>query len=165
MSTTFHIETLSPAVLERVRTTGLDAAGTPVVRLTAEGDEPLRCCLRNARAGEECLLFGFTPALPAASPYQEMGAVFAHAQPCPGPEYSDRYPAEWYGRRQVLRAYDARGWIHPSTTLHDGQDPEATIAEIFQHPDVVEIHSRNVSYGCYMFAVTRGDVATLSGVR
>ena len=83
--------------------------------------------------------------------------MFAHAdaEDCPGaPEPSSGYPAEWRGRPQVLRAYDGRGFIHPATRLHDGTDPEAVIAEILADPDVVLVHSRNVAYGCYMFAIS-----------
>src|SRR5207302_5480437 len=53
-------------------------------RLTAEGDEPLRCCLRNAREGEQLILFSYEPPI-GDSPYREIGAVFAHAAPCDGP--------------------------------------------------------------------------------
>lgn len=124
------------------------------VAVTASGGEPLRCCLRDAAAGEELVLFNYSPPLPAPSPYEERGAVFAHATSCGGP-VSDSYPAEWVGRPQVLRAYDARGWIHPATCVHDGTDPEAAIASVLAHPEVVEVHSRNVAHGCYMFAITR----------
>lgn len=124
------------------------------VAVTASGGEPLRCCLRDASAGESLVLFNYSPPLPAASPYEERGAVFAHADSCAGPE-SSSYPADWVGRSQVLRAYDSRGWIHPATRVHDGRDPEAAIAAVFAHPEVVEVHSRNVAYGCFMFAVTR----------
>jgi hypothetical protein len=120
---------------------------------TAAGEEPLRCCLRDAKAGEEILLFNHEPSLPEESPYREKGAVFTHAAPCAGP--APGYPREWVGRPQVLRAYDERGWIHPSTHVHDGTDPEAAIASVLAHPEVVEVHSRNVAYGCYMFRVTR----------
>jgi hypothetical protein len=65
------------------------------------------------------------------------------------------YPADWYGRPQILRAYDKRGWIHPSTRMHDGSDPQSRIEKMLADPDVVEIHSRNVAYGCYMFAIAR----------
>jgi hypothetical protein len=57
----------------------------------------------------------------------------------------------------VLRAYDQHGWIHDATTVHDGQDSEAVIAELLAVPDVAQIHSRNVAWGCYMFAITRAD--------
>ena len=57
----------------------------------------------------------------------------------------------------MLRAYDRRGWIHDSTTVHDGQDPEAVIARLLADPEVAHVHSRNVAWGCYMFAITRPD--------
>jgi hypothetical protein len=123
--------------------------------VTATGGEPLRCCLRDATDGEKLVLFNYAPPLPDESPYQEKGAVFTHAAACAGPASVTTYPSDWVGRPQALRAYDARGWIHPSTHVHDGTDPDAAIAEVFSHPEVVEVHSRNLAYGCYMFRVTR----------
>ena len=126
--------------------------GVPV---TAGGGEPLRCCLRRATEGEELLLFNYEPPLPGTdSPYQERGAVFTHPGPCEVRRLTS-YPTEFAGAAQVLRAYDERGWIHPSTHLHDGSDPDAAIASVLAHPEVVEVHSRNPAYGCYMFRVTR----------
>jgi hypothetical protein len=71
-----------------------------------------------------------------------------------GPEFDGGYPPDWIGRRQVLRADDARGWIHPSTREHDGSDPETVIAALLADPEVVQIDSRNVLYGGYMFTIT-----------
>jgi len=124
------------------------------VTMTATGGEPLRCCLRDAAEGEEILLFNYEPPLPD-SPYREKGAVFIHASPCEGPSSVTSYPADWVGRPQALRAYDSRGWIHPATRVHDGTDPSAALAEVLAEPGVVEVHSRNLAYGCYMFRVTR----------
>lgn len=150
----FHIEALPRDLLDDVRASGADVSGNPVEHVTARGGEPLRCCLRDATAGEEILLFGYEPALPP-SPYREIGAVFAHAAPCDGAAYDDRYPDGFRGRAQILRAYDDRGWIHRSTRVHDGSDPESAIEAILANPGVVQIHSRNVAYGCYMFAIRR----------
>jgi Protein of unknown function (DUF1203) len=152
--TTFEIHALPADVLANVRARRVDAAGNPAERVVATGGEPVRCCLRDAAPGEELLLFGYEPSLPV-SPYREVGPVFAHASACAGTAAPDRYPPDWRGRPQVLRAYDKRGWIHPVTRVHDGTRPEAVIAEMLADPDVVLIHSRNVAYGCYMFAVTR----------
>jgi len=152
--TTFLIHPVPSGVLDGVRANGVDARGTRVERVVADGGEPVRCCLRDAAAGEELILFGYEPPMPA-SPYREVGAVLAHASPCDGPAALDAYPPDWYGRPQVLRAYDARGWIHDATRIHDGTDPESAIAEMLGEPDVVEIHSRNVAWGCYMFTITR----------
>lgn len=150
--TTYEIQALPAATLEAVRATGRDASGNPVEPAVAGGGEPLRCCLRDARAGEELILFGYEPPLPP-SPYREVGAVFAHAEPCGGPAATGGYPDGWRGRPQVLRAYDERGWIHPATRVHDGSDPEAAIATVLAEPGVVQVHSRNVAYGCYMFTI------------
>jgi hypothetical protein len=146
---TFQIHALPSEVLDAAR-----AAGSSAIHLTAEGDEPLRCCLRNARAGEALILFNYAPPIDARSPYRETGAVFAHAGGCDHPPDAHAYPAEWRGRKQVLRAYDARGWILDAK-VHDGTAPEAEIARLLSNPQAVQLHSRNVAYGCFMFAVTR----------
>jgi hypothetical protein len=151
---TFRIETIAAADLDRARRTGVDVSGNPVERVVLSGGEPMRCCLSYGRAGETAILFGYEPRIPA-SPYREIGAVFAHADPCGGPDPGTSYPPEWRSRAQVLRAYDRRGWIHPSTRVYEGGDPEAVIADMFADPEVEQIHSRNIAYGCYMFTIRR----------
>jgi hypothetical protein len=83
-----QIHALPDAVLDDVRRSGLDASGNPAESVTAEGGEPLRCCLRDAVAGEELVLFGYAPDIPT-SPYREVGPVFAHADRCDGPTSMD----------------------------------------------------------------------------
>jgi len=153
MNDSFQIHALPPEVLERIRATRLDASGNAVEQVTAEGGEPLRCCLRNARPTEALLLFGYEPPI-GKSPYREIGAVFAHAEPCGGRQVSSEYPADWRKKPQVLRAYDRRGWIRDAV-VHQGTNAEAEIARLLQDPEAVQLHSRNVAYGCFMFVVTR----------
>ena len=143
--TTATIVALPAPLLAEART------GTAAERHVARGGEPLRCCLRDARGGEALILFSYEPPFPAG-PYREIGAVFAHAEPCGGRADGPGYPADWYGRAQVLRAYDRDGRIHPASRLHDGSDPEAAIAAVLAEPGVALLHSRNVAYGCYMFS-------------
>ena len=145
-TTGYRIAALPAPLLAEVR------AGTTAERHLAGGGEPLRCCLRDARECEAILLFNYEPPLPD-SPYRELGAVFAHVDPCGGPPDGLRYPADWYRRPQVLRAYDSNGRIHPASRQHDGSDPEAAIAAVLAEPGVVLVHSRNVVYGCYMLAI------------
>ena len=149
---TFHIHAISTDQLEHVRKSGLDASGNAVVHVTAEGDEPLRCCLRNAVGGEALILFGYEPPI-GQTPYRELGAVFAHPEACAGPPATDAYPAAWRGKPQVLRSYDRRGWIRDAV-VHDGKHPEDAIARLLADPEAVQLHSRNVAYGCFMFVVT-----------
>jgi hypothetical protein len=54
----------------------------------------------------------------------------------------------------VLRGYDERGWIK-AAMVHDGTKPELEVTNMFEDRDVVEIHSRNIAYGCYMFSLRR----------
>ena len=153
---TFHtFHTVAPDAVEHARRTGVDMDGTPVEQVTASGGEPVRCCLTDADAGADLLLMGYRPRLPA-SPYVETGAIFVHAAPCGGPASTTSYPEAWRSRPQVLRAYDERGWLHPATRVHDGTDPERELAEVLATPGVVEVHSRNVAYGCWMFAAVPG---------
>jgi Protein of unknown function (DUF1203) len=149
----FHIHALPATLLDEVRATARDVSGNPIERMTAEGSEPLRCCLRNATPGEAIILFGYEPPI-GASPYREIGAVFACAERCAGPTPGAGYPPGWRGKRQVLRSYDRRGWIREAE-LHDGNEPEEVIARLFADPEAVQLHSRNVAFGCFMFVVTR----------
>jgi hypothetical protein len=148
---TFH--PVDPTAIDHARRTGADVNGNPVEPVTALGGEPVRCCLADAAPGDDLLLVGYRPDLPA-SPYVETGAVFVHATACAGPASATSYPADWLPRPQVLRAYDERGWIHPATRTHDGTDAAAVLAGVLAEPGVVEVHSRNIGYGCFMFAAT-----------
>ncbi len=153
---TYRLLPLPGEVLEGARDGQPDAGGRAPVPVTAGGGEPARCCRTDAVTGEALLLLAFRPSLPRDdSPYQEVGAVYVHAESCAGAGPSDAYPVDWLRRPQVLRAYDERGWIHPATRVHDGTDSERELAEVLATPGVVEVHSRNVAYGCWMFAAVR----------
>lgn len=162
--TAFVVVPIPADVVERARSRSSAESEGTAVSLTAKGGEPLRCCLRNAVRGDALVLFNYEPLLPQ-SPYQEKGAVFAHASPCHHQVDQTRYPPDWRGRPQVLRAYDRRGWIH-AANVHDGTSPEAAIRAAFEDSRVVEIHSRNVAYGCFMFSLRRAhDMANNEGER
>jgi hypothetical protein len=156
----FQIRPIPSAELDAVRRSKVDVSNNPIETLADAVGEPLRCCLRTARAGEKAILFGYEPPIPGdPSPYREIGAVLAHATDCDAPAAWDSYPQDWLGRPQVLRAYDRRGRIHPASTMHDGSDPVGAITKVLSEPGVVEVHSRNVAYGCYMFTATLAEHA------
>jgi hypothetical protein len=153
----FRLVGIPEDVLDAIRRGAPDAWGRPAEKVTAEGGEPVRCCRRDAEDGQPLLLFAFRPAVPGTgSPYQEAGAVFVHAEPCPESAKEGEYPADWRARPQVLRAYDYRGWIHPATRVHDGTEPERHLRDVLATPGVVELHSRNIGYGCWMFTAVPG---------
>lgn len=81
MTRTFVFDAIPRSELEKIRAAGADEAGNPlVVQVDVHGGSPLRCCLRETRAGEQVLLIAYTPP-GGAGAYAERGPVFIHAQP------------------------------------------------------------------------------------
>jgi hypothetical protein len=139
--------------LDTIRMAGRDEAGNVLdIRVHAEGGAPLRCCLREARAGERLLLIAYTPPGTAGA-YAERGPVFIHAEHCDGYPTPHQYPPGLIGRPQVVRAYDRQGRIADGVLVADGHQAQGVIAELLGRPEVGLVHLRNVGYGCYNFSV------------
>ncbi|MFG2096362.1 DUF1203 domain-containing protein [Streptomyces sp. NPDC048612] len=171
--TTYTARPLPASAHEELR--GTDDAGRPAAPFTARADgasqaavgSPLRCCLRDVRAGERVALVSYAPlrrwadatgARPGA--YDEQGPVFVHAEPCGGPDAAaGRYPAVRTGALRVLRRYNARGEITGGRLLEVPEDAEAAfdaaLGEAFADPETALVHVRAVEYGCFQFEVRR----------
>jgi hypothetical protein len=150
----FVVSPIAPAWLSTARRSGTDDAGRCYDTFTADADgAPLRCCLRDATAGERLALVAYRPCGTAGA-YREIGPVFIHADPCDGYREPGDYPAGFRARPQVLRGYDKRGRI-ADAILVEGSAAETGIEELLGRPEVTVVHSRNVLHGCYMFAVAR----------
>jgi hypothetical protein len=151
----FRVDAIPADELDRLRANGVDDFGNPleprVVRQS--GGTPLRCCLREADAGERVVLIAYQPSA-VGGPYAEVGPVFVHAERCDGYDATDRYPEGFRQRQQLLRAYDARG-RQVENVIVDGVRAEFAIKDLLDRHDVAFLHSRNVLAGCYMFAITR----------
>jgi hypothetical protein len=146
-------QAIPAAVLDAIRTAGRDEAGNSLeVQVHRDGGAPLRCCLREARAGDRLLLIAYTPP-GSAGAYAERGPVFIHAERCGGYPTSDQYPPELAARQQVVRAYDQQGRIADGVLAADGKQAAVIIAELLARPEVELVHLRNVGYGCYNFSV------------
>jgi hypothetical protein len=151
----FRIDAIPAAELDRIRANGVDDFGNPLApRVVREsGGTPLRCCLRDADAGERVVLIAYRPS-EVGGPYAEVGPVFVHPQRCEGYGANGRYPEGFRHRQQLLRAYDARG-RQVENVIVDGVRAEFAITDLLDRRDVAFVHSRNVLAGCYMFAITR----------
>jgi hypothetical protein len=153
--TALRILPLPAAALDRLHRTGNDEHGNPFVARHAEGGEPLRCCLRDAGAGERIALIAYAPPGGRAG-YAEVGPVFVHARACSGPA-TDAYPEDFHRRRQVLRAYSTDGTIAGGTVAEPNTDHLAQAAELLADSTVALVQTRNVVYGCYMLTITRAS--------
>jgi hypothetical protein len=113
--------------------------------------------LREAHVGERVALISWRPLHEAPdSVYAEVGPVFVHADDCPGYQEEGSYPEGFRPRVQVLRTYSAAGHMLEAV-MTEGAAAEKAIAGLFTNPEAVVVHSRNVTAGCYMFAVYRTD--------
>jgi hypothetical protein len=155
--TRFRVQALPAHDLARIRATGFDDFGHPL-RMSVADEEPgtpLRCCLREAHVGERVALISWRPLHEAPdSVYAEIGPVFVHADDCPGYREEGSYPEGFRHRVQVLRTYSATGDML-DVVMTEGAAGEEAIARLFINPAAVVVHSRNVTAGCYMFAVYR----------
>jgi Protein of unknown function (DUF1203) len=152
-TSTFTVSAIPPSDLERIRSRGADDFGNPLeVTINQEdGGTPLRCCLREAKAGEPVTLIAYRPAHPGG-PYAEVGPVFIHADACSGYQQTSAYPEGFSHRQQLFRAYGPTGAQVHNQIVEPG-DQEAVLADLLNRPDVDVVHSRNVLPGCYMFMV------------
>jgi hypothetical protein len=116
MTVTYEIRPIEPEVLDQLRERD-DAGHPPRLLVDEEGSSPLRWCLRPIYPGEKVALVSYAPLRRWAAqtgaepgPYDEVGPVFIHPQPCPGYEKQDFPNGVMQGRR-VLRAYAPDGHI------------------------------------------------------
>jgi hypothetical protein len=156
---TVRIVGLDEEQLEALWRTGRDHAGNiaePFV--DREGGWPLRCCLRDSRAGEELTIVAWSP-FPWRGPYAEVGPVVVHAQRCESRHEGGQVPVQFRTRRQILRPYgrDRRIAYDRLRLVHADGDIDGAIAELLAMEDISFVQVRNPLSGCYSFAVERAD--------
>ena len=120
----------------------IPAADLDEVRSRGEG-EPLRCCLRYARAGEAITLISYSPE--GHGVWREVGPVYVHADTCLGPT-STSLPEQLRTGPRVLRAYRPDGSMrYEQNTLVPGdEDLEGELRRLLRDPDVSHVHVRTV---------------------
>lgn len=163
MTATYEITPIEPDVLDQLRERD-DAGNPPRLLVDEEGGSPLRCCLRPIRPGEKVALVSYAPLRRWAArtgaepgPYDEVGPVFIHPDPCGGYQTRDFPVAVAQGRR-VLRCYSADGRILGGRLVEPDRSARAArdvLAELFEDPEVALVHIRAVEFGCFTFEARR----------
>ncbi len=154
-TSTLVVHAIEPARLDAARRARADGWGNAFTPFSAAGEgEPLRCCLRFARAAEPIALISFAPFV-EPSVWREVGPVYIHADRCAG--YADGgLPPELRRGPRVLRAYRADGSMnYDHNTLVGEEDLEPVIDRLLDEPDVATVHVRTVLPQCFLYAVTR----------
>jgi MFS transporter, DHA3 family, macrolide efflux protein len=163
MTATYQIMPIEPDVLDQLRQRD-DAGNPPRLLVDEEGGSPLRCCLRPIHPGEKVALVSYAPLRRWAAqtgadpgPYDEVGPVFIHPEPCAGYETRD-FPAAVAQGRRVLRYYAADGRILGGRLIEpdpSGEVAQAALTELFEDPEVALVHMRALEFGCFTFEARR----------
>jgi Protein of unknown function (DUF1203) len=149
-------QAIDPQRLAAMRQRAADEFGHPWAQRTAQGWEPLRCCLRKAAAGEDIALISYSPwPLPWSSPWSEAGPVFVCFHDCSGYPDTDHYPPALLSQHALLNPFDhhgARAYQHIRFVEPD-QDHEAAVRSVLSQPDVAFLHVRSAVAQCFTFEV------------
>jgi hypothetical protein len=155
ITTRLTVHAIDPARLDAVRADGVDVGGNPFTAFDAGGaGEPLRCCLRYARAAERIALISWAP-FTELSPWREVGPVYVHAERCAGPGRTG-VPVALSRGPLLLRTYHADGSMDYAHNTLIGDEPvEPVLDRLLAHPEVATVHVRTVLPQCFLYAVTR----------
>lgn len=153
------VHAIDPAHLDQVRSRGTDGHGNAVRPFAAAGHgEPLRCCLRHARQGEQITLISYAP-LTRPSVWREVGPVYVHAARCEGHTPTGQLPEELREGPRVLRTYRSDGAMSYDhiTVVTDQADLEPVITRLLAESDVATVHVRTLGPQCFLYAVDESD--------
>jgi hypothetical protein len=145
---------IDPDRLARMREHGADEHGNPWTPRTAEGWEPLRCCLRVAGPDEAIALITYSP-WTAPDPWLEAGPVFVHFERCDGYPTPGDYPEAFRRSRSMINPFDhagARAYQH-ITFVEPDDDHAAAVRRVLDAPEVSHVHVRSATAGCFTFEV------------
>ncbi|HET8756356.1 MAG TPA: DUF1203 domain-containing protein [Solirubrobacteraceae bacterium] len=122
--------------------------------VVAEGREPCRRCLRNARTGENLLLIPYDPFL-VRSPYTGEGPVYVHADGCDEHRAEpDVLPEQVDAPRQFsVRAYDADAMLLDAAVVPAGE--LAATARALLGTGAEFLHAHFAGPGCFAFRIDR----------
>lgn len=150
----FRILPLPTEFLDKVRVLRRDDQGQQVQPFTSStGGEPLRCCLRRARPGEELALVSFSP-FALQNAFKELGPIYVHVDSCPGVQDAGRLSADFDASQLSFRAY-SHDQVIVGATLAPGTRAADTVAELLTRPDVAHVDARFAGYGCFLARCVR----------
>jgi hypothetical protein len=152
------VKAIDPARLDELHSRGADGHGNRLYPFAATGKgEPLRCCLRYAKPGEQITLISYAP-FNHSSVWTEVGPVYIHASRCEGYAATGRLPEQMATGPGVLRTYrddDTMNYDH-NTVVTDEADLEPIIEGLLSEADVATVHVRTLAPQCFLYAVTAG---------
>lgn len=150
----FKINGLAPEPFEALFTMGdAELAERNARRAVADGPGyPCRVSLEEAAPGEELVLVNHV-SHDAATPFRAAHAIYIRKGAERG-AYTDEVPPLFGTRTLGLRGFDAQGMLRGALLALPGE-ADAKIRELFERPEVTEIHAHNAALGCFLARIER----------
>ncbi|SIN98672.1 DUF1203 domain-containing protein [Vannielia litorea] len=153
---TFRITGLDPAPFRPLY--GLSEAqlarhGAIRMRVTSHPGFPDRITMEDVPEGETVLLMNHC-CMAKASPYRTTHAIFIREGAERAFDATGEVPQVMHSRQLSLRGFDAQGMILEAA-LATGDAIAPAIAQLFETPEITEIHAHNAARGCFSGRITR----------
>ncbi len=122
-------------------------------RAVADGPGyPCRITLEEAEPGEELVLVHHV-SNDTATPFRASHAIYVRRADKAG-SYADEVPPIFATRTLGLRGFDGEGMLRGALLALPGE-ADAKIRELFERPEVAEIHAHNAALGCFLARIER----------
>lgn len=150
----YRIEGLAPEPFETLfHMTDQELAGRHARRAVADGPGyPCRVSLEEAEPGEALVLVNHV-SNESATPFRASHAIYVRDGAERG-AYEDEVPAIFATRTLGLRGFDSEGMLRGALLAQPGE-ADARIRELFERPEVAEIHAHNAALGCFLAKIER----------
>lgn len=122
-------------------------------RAVADGPGyPCRVSLEEAEPGETLVLVNHV-SNDAPTPFRAAHAIYVRERAERG-AYRDEVPAIFATRTLGLRGFDSEGMLTGAMLALPGE-ADSKIRELFERPEVAEIHAHNAALGCFLAKIER----------
>ena len=150
----YRIEGLAPEPFEPLFGMGeADLSARKARRAVADGPGyPCRVSLEDAEPGEALVLVNHI-SQDAATPFHATHAIYVRKD-ATAALYTDEVPPIFATRTLGLRGFDEAGMMRGALLAAPGE-ADARIRELFERPEIVEIHAHNAALGCFLARVDR----------
>ena len=151
---TYRIEGLAQAPFEALfAMSDEELAARNARRAVADGPGyPCRVSLEEAREGEPLVLVNHV-SQDAATPFRASHAIYVRKDVAPA-RFTDEVPPIFATRTLGLRGFDADGMMRGALLAAPGQ-ADARLRELFERPEIAEIHAHTAALGCFLARVER----------
>jgi hypothetical protein len=124
-------------------------------RVTADSRPgfPCRVTLEDAEPGESLILFNHV-SHDVDTPFRSAYAIYVREQAGGPAAYVDETPPVFEGRTLSLRGFDGEGMLRGATLASPGE-ADAKIRDLFERPEIAEIHAHNAAAGCFAAKIVR----------